>query len=120
MVLIPCRENHAVWSSVASVLSLAPATLSNVMFSDLSFTLSTDDTEGVSYLDSLDWESLRRSLARFSELKIVRFTIGFYENEAERIGGSRDLFERVMKEVIEQQLEDLHLQGKLQAELKLR
>ena len=120
MVLIPCRENHAVWSSVASVLSLAPATLSNVMFSDLSFIPSTDDTEGVSYLDSLDWESLRKSLARFSELKVVKFTIRFYEQEAARLGGSRELFESMRKEVIERQLEELHLQGKVQAELKLR
>ncbi|KAJ3479438.1 hypothetical protein NLI96_g9063 [Meripilus lineatus] len=78
------------------------------------------DSGEVSRLNSLDWESLRRSLSRFSELKAVRFAIRLDDTMALRCEGTGGLFERMKREVIEWQLEDLHLQGKLQVELKVR
>lgn len=91
------------------------------MFSDivLKFAYGHDSGE-VSRLNSLDWESLRRSLSRFSELKAVRFAIRLDDTMALRCEGTGGLFERMKREVIEWQLEDLHLQGKLQVELKVR
>ena len=70
-------------------------------------------------LELHDWKSLEQSLSRFSQLQAVRITIGFGADEGELtdLGGSREIFEK-SRGIIQRQLRDLHLKGKLEVVLK--
>lgn len=109
-------RDHAIWSSVTSLLSSAPSTLSNVTFSDMTLNFFRYEEK---YLELHDWKSLEQSLSRFSQLQAVRIIIGFGadEDELTAMGGSREIFEK-SRAIIQQQLRDLHVKGKLEVGLK--
>ena len=111
---LPGPYDDAIWLSVTSLLSFAPPTLSKVMFFDL-FTVFTD--HGEKRLEGLDWKSLEQSLLRFSQLKRVVFIIGIDQKEEAEASGKYSELLKGFKEVLQRQLPDLHLKGKLEVEV---
>ncbi|KAJ3479435.1 hypothetical protein NLI96_g9057 [Meripilus lineatus] len=112
--LLPTTRDLTIWSSVLRLLSLAPSTLSNIMFSDMFIDFFLD---GEKRLEMLDWELLEQSLSRFRQLKTIKITIGLNERQSETFGGSREIFEKA-RVIVQRQLRELHTKGKLEVALR--
>ncbi|KAJ3479441.1 hypothetical protein NLI96_g9060 [Meripilus lineatus] len=72
---------------------------------------------GEKHLEGLDWKSLEQSLSRFSQLERVVFIISIDQKEEAEASGKYTELSKGFKEVLQRQLPDLHLKGKLEVEV---